>query len=375
MTSNRAVVSLVLLSLLLISSFVLFLAPEAGATAQSGSTASSSENPSGEVIAYRTSQGIAVDGLAEEPFWSSVPWTGLALTPSDKYAGAVNEVYVKAAHNSSWVFVLARWHDATESRRTDPVVRNASGGYVHNSTYYYGDILWVEWSLFNGGAAKPNVTAFAHTRFAGTPGSGKSGLEANLWSWRSYEDGGGPNYPYHYFPPPVYTWGPKAGQPFVFPYSSAYDSYLNASAQYFIGTGVMRVSACAAPLNDLDPFVDRAMGSWDSGWWTAEMARPYLSPQNTSNAKFDVQFAQGQSYWLAFLVADGNRGEVYSTNNLSDWVDLTLSPTFNPQEQQVLNSNALAQQAQYLSYFAASASLVAIVVVSYSFARRGRRAT
>lgn len=363
---SRSACALAALSVLLLSTTVGFCVPAAGATA-------SAAQPLPQLTAYRTNYGVAVDGQAEEPFWSAIPWTTLSLSPSDKFAGAVSQVDVKVAHNGSWVFVLARWRDTTQSRLTDPVIKNASGGFVHNSTYYYGDILWVEWSMFGGGSEKPNVTAFAHTRFAGTPGSGEAGLEANVWSWRSYEDAGGPAYPYHYFPPPVYTWGPKAGQPLVFPYSSAYDSYLNGSAQYFVGTGVMRVEACAAPLSDLDPFVNRAMGSWADSYWTVEMARPFTSPANTSNALFDVQFAQGKSYWVSFLVADGNSGEVYSTNDVSPWVRVTLSSQYDAPEQAGLDMSASVVQTQYLGYAAVGVSVLSVAFALFAYFRRWKR--
>ena len=365
-TSARGATAIALLSLLVLGTSAGFNPPAAGA-------AGPQTSGNAQLTAYRTNFGITVDGYAEEPFWNSVPWTTLTLSPSDSYAGAVSQVDVKIAHNDSWIFVLARWRDTTQSRLTDPVVKNASGGYVHNSTYYYGDILWAEWSLFGGGSEKPNVTAFAHTRFAGTPGSGKAGLEANVWSWRSYEDAGGPAYPYHYFPPPVYTWGPEAGQPLVFPYSSAYDSYLNGSAQYFVGTGVMRVEACAAPMNDLDPFVNRAMGSWADSYWTVEMARPFTSPQNTSNGLFDVQFAQGNSYWVAFLVADGNAGEVYSTNNVSPWVHVTLSSQYDAPAQLAIDASSAALQTQYIAYATALVSVAALAVALYAYSKRGRK--
>lgn len=363
-TSRRALPLAAILLLAFSTAFGLYVPTAAAAT--------TSDPASPQVTAYRTGYQVTVDGSGEEPFWSSVPWTTLSLSPSDSFAGAVNQVDVKIAHNDSWIFVLAKWRDTTQSRLTDPVVKNASGGFIHNSTYYYGDILWAQWSLFGGGSEKPNVTAFAHTRFAGTPGSGKVGLETNVWSWRSYEDAGGPAYPYHYFPPPVYTWGPKAGQPLVFPYSSAYDSYLNGSAQYFVGTGVMRVEACAAPYDDLDPFVVRAMGSWSDSYWTVELARPFTSPQNTSNAQFDVQFAQGNSYWVAFLVADGNSGEVYSTNNVSPWVRVTLSSQYDAPEQMAIDSSSATLQAQYVAYAAVAVAVAAVGVALYVYLRRGR---
>lgn len=360
-SSLRKAFGLLAIALMVLSSATLIQIPAASAASAGGNT---------NITAYNTNYGITVDGYAEEPFWSSIPWTTLQLSPSDQYAGAVSSVEVKIAHNSTWIFILARWRDTTESRITDPVIRNSTGGYIYNSTYYYGDILWAEWSLFGGGSIKPNVTAFAHTRFAGTPGSGKAGLEANLWSWRSYEDAGGPAYPYHYFPPPVYTWGPQAGQPLVFPYSAAYDSYLNGSAQYFVGTGVMRVEACAAPLNDLDPFVNRAMGSWADNYWTVEMARPFTSPANTSNALFDVQFKEGQSYWAAFLVANGNQGEVYSTNDVSPWVQITISPQYDSAEQAMMNANTAATQATYVAIAAIAVAAAAVLVAIYPRMRR-----
>lgn len=323
----------------------------------------------GILVAYKTNEGITVDGLPEERFWSQAPWTKLALKPSDGFGGAVKELDVKVAHNDSWIFILANWHDPTESRRTDPVVRNPKGGYFYNNTYYYGDILWVDWSLANGGSTKPAVDPWGHTRFAGTPGSGRAGLEANLWSWRSYWDSGGPTYPYHYFPPSVYTWGPKAGQPLIIPYSSAYDSYLNATAQYFVGTGVMRVEACAAPFDDLDPFVVRAKGAWSNNTWTVEIARPFTSPPNTSNKLFDVQLSEGRNYWVGFVVADGNKGEVYNTNSVSEWVNIEISPQLYQPEAQVAK---IANVTQYVAYGGLGVLLVAIATASFLLIRRNR---
>ena len=309
---------------------------------------------------------------SSETFWNQIPWTEIPLQASDAYGGHTGDAYVKVVNNGSWIFLLAQWNDTTQSRLTDPVLVNPNGGYVYNSTYYYGDLFWFEWSLM--GATAPPVPPYGHTRFAGTPGSGDAGLVANLWRWSSYEDPSGPTFPYHYYPPSVYTWGPNEGQPLVEPYGIAFDSYLNASAQYFVGTGVMRVETCAAPLPNLDPFVIRARGIWSNasgGFWTMEMARAFVSPPNTQNNLFDIQLQEGQHYWVGFLVANGNDGEVYSTNSRSQWIDLYLSPQ-SPHGQQV-GASPPGLSTAGLIYVAAIVVAVAVVAsLSLFLVRKGK---
>jgi len=311
-------------------------------------------NAAADIVALKTRQPFHLDGIPSETFWAQIPATQISLEGTTPYGGNVPHMWIKAAHNGSHVFLLLQWPDAKESRKSDPAVRlilstpgNLTGRYFYNETYYYTDAAAVTWWM---GTDRPRVKPATNNEFGPAPtrraslfGWGRED-KAELWVWKAkYLDLGNPSWPYSNIDPGVskWVWGPKAGEPYTMPYSSAFQNLFNYTGTWTLGDGLLHAKACQQP--GTKPFEVRARGVWSSGMWTLELARPFVpSPENRP---YTITFEEGRTYWITLAAFDGNRGEWEEVASISKWLSIEISKDLIPQEKQVQEALAGADQA------------------------------
>lgn len=334
------------------------------------STRSVSAQTAADIVALKTGEQINVNGMGDEGFWSRITATDVMLTESNEYGGHITSVKIKAAHNGTHLFLLATWNDPQEDRTGQGALANQTnpGQYVHNETYYYEDHFILSWWMDTG---LPTVNPFAIDTWW-TGGAGPEGMLANCWTWGATDtDSGGPAWPYPDSPPPIYRWGPRQGEPLIYPYSWARDSMQNSTGNWHLGTGILHISACSI---EGEPFTVRAKGIWEAGSWTLEIARPFTTV--TNNIPYSIQFEETKTYSVLFAAFDGSQGEVMETNSISNWMTIELSSQYTYLEQDVLDATQAAQDAAQaadearkiaetsttLAYASIAVSVIAIII-------------
>lgn len=288
-----------------------------------------------DLTATNVTGTLNVNGSPDEAFWSTVTSYNISLTGSNPYGGKEDKVTVKIATNGTTLFILAKWNDPTESRKSMTRVTAQPaipGQYLANSTYYYGDLFFVVLWMGDG---TPTQTPFVtgHPGGGGKPSNWGANDNANIWSWRAYyTDQGAPAFPHLSLWNKTsgslgalekYNFGPNKGQNTTFPYSWAWDLHMNKTGNWLIdGYGILHSVSCTVPGF---PYAVRAMGTWNNGAWTLEIARPLTPP--AENQAHSITLTQGKTYSIAFAAADGGQGETEQTNSISSWKTLALPQT------------------------------------------------
>lgn len=293
-------------------------------------------------MALKTQYPFSLDGVPNETFWGQIPAVYVPLTGTTPYGGHVPNVWVKAAHNGSYLFLTLQWPDAKESRKSDRAIRltqstpsNLTGRYHYNETYFYTDAAAVTWWM---GSEKPTVKPATNDEFGPSPTRRASLFgwstndKAELWVWKAYIlDLGNPLWPYSgLLPAGKYYWGDKAGQTYTMPYSAALSNVFNATGTWTLGDGVLHSNTCQQPRTK--PFDVRARGVWSSGMWTLELARPFVTP--AENRPYTMAFEEGKTYWIVPAAFDGNKGEWEEVASISNWLSLEISKESVPLEKQ-----------------------------------------
>ena len=276
------------------------------------------------LVAAKVTGSIKVDGILNEGFWANANSYTVALNPSNQFGGKESSVNVKLAENGTWLFIAAQWQDSSQSRMEASVLQGSSTGqYVYNSTYYYGDLFY---AMFYMGSGTPGMSPYAQSSAGrgGAPQGWSAGNAESVWNWRSYyTDQGANDFP-HYIPygsvsPEVYSYGPNKGQVITFPHSWAWDFYANSTGNWLIDDGMLHSAGCAVQGNPFDVW---AAATWSNGVWTLEMARAFAP--SGANTNYSITLQQGETYSIAFAVANGNLGEVDATDSISGWNTLQI---------------------------------------------------
>lgn len=279
-----------------------------------------------QLVATYVNGNLYVDGSTpgQQAFWSQIKEQTVTLKPSNAFGGKTSSVTIKLANNGSWLSFLAKWTDATENRVQMSAVKGQQAGqYVTNSTYKYGDLLFVIFWMGNGAPTKdPYANSQESTR--GKAAGWAASETENIWNWRSYfGDQGSPQYPslalWPSMEPEKYSFGPNKGQLIVQPYSWAWNLHMNSTGNYIIDNGLFHSRTC---VNLGNPFTIHARGVWSSGTWTVEMASRFT--QDPSVQQHTMSFETGKNYYVAFATADGESGEIMETNSISPWATMTI---------------------------------------------------
>ena len=226
-----------------------------------------------EIVAIRVDGSLKLDGVADEPFWAEAPEVDVPLAASAAGGGHVSLVDIKAAHNGTWLFILAKWRDPTATIELEPGEEEQ-------------DRFVIMWHIRGPMMGYPCMQL-------GTNGAVTQG-EVDLWHWHGAEDN--PDSP-------NYGEGGKVTPPH--PYAA--DQYANTQAR---------------SSDPGDSFWDIwARGKWSNGVWTLEIARPFT----TADTEHDVQFEVGNTYHAAFAVFEGGSGESEAVKSTSAWYSLVIS--------------------------------------------------
>jgi len=259
-----------------------------------------------DIVALRTNESIIIDGIANEGFWSRIPGVDIPLSASITGGGKTATVTVKAAHNSTHIFLLAVWSDRTEDR-----VWHSPGAYPNGP---FEDRVAV---LISRGT--PTMTSPC-MKF-GTNGAVTAG-EADLWHWHAArDDPDGMNFTYT-SPPPADKW--------YHPYPVSDDQFANTTARY-------NDSSVGGNRNNI-----RAKGEWSgAGIWTVEHVRTLAAP----DTKYDAALTVGSTVQVSFAVYDGGQAETEETKSISGWKTLEISSNYVYLEQETQDLTQTTQTA------------------------------
>lgn len=278
---------------------------------------------------------LILDGKLDENIWKDTKSIVVDLEPHTAWGGAIKRVSVKAANNGTWLFMAFEWEDSTESREESARVKRPEGGFFYNETHFYSDNLFTGWWLKDG---RPIVKPWFNAHFAGTA-MGKvpwrfvdTSAEANLWIFKAYwTDDDSHGWPVSYLPGlRTLRWGPHVGEPIYYPYPWMTQTLLNATTNYFLGTGIIHISGCAFPEKETFPFEVHGNGMWKDGVWTLEVARPFKTHPLNEPVKATMNFESDKTYWVFFGASDGQRGENEDVGSISGWLTLYIQPPPQP---------------------------------------------
>jgi DMSO reductase family type II enzyme heme b subunit len=318
-----------------ISFAIVFLILYLSATNVSGDRFANAQTSFTKIISYRVNGAANYSSPGSESFWKAINWTSVSLSASVSPGGGhTPQVLVKSANDGYNVFLLFRWNDTQgPSYLSDTEIYRASNGSLvpltpaltknvtqlyYNSTYYYPDRVA---ALF---FVAPNQSSrqLSPVMQLGSDGAITGGA-GNIWHWQSNPTDTSANdtgFPGGYTDP--------AGNP-IFPtdnLSFAEDDYTNTTG-FFVVPGSF---GQAAP--NLDPYSDPFLihvGNYyneTSKTWTVEMVRSFT----TQDKNYNVQFASGSSYYVAFAVWNGKMGESSDFKSVSQWYNLTVSASSPP---------------------------------------------
>lgn len=273
---------------------------------------------------------VIVDGKLDEKLWTDIQPVVVSLEPTFPWGGAIKKVSVRAINNGTWVFMAFQWEDTTESRDESARIKRPEGGFFYNKTHFYSDNLFIGWWM---NSERPTVKPWFNAHFAGTtlgqvPWKDYPSAKAGLWAFKAYwVDDDSRYWPQDYYEAlGKFTWGPHAGEPLFKPYPHLTETFLNSTANYFIGSGVIHVSGCAFPERDTYPYDLRGNGLWREGVWTLEVARPFKPHPLNEPLGVTMRLEADKVYWVFFGAADGHHGENEDVGSISQWLTLYVEP-------------------------------------------------
>ncbi len=266
----------------------------------------------------------SIDGQAD-PLWSSIPATRINIAPipqaiiaankshqKGKYAKnwaknkstAIDHVELKAAHDGTHIYIMARWPDGSKDDQHKPYVWSGSkddGEYTSgkeredrlsfrfpiSGTFSYNMLAGKESStdVWQWKAARSNPSALIHDKhhiYSNTKPKGKSSLH--------YTADGKPTY--------VSRISDAGGSPYK---SQKIDPFTHkgASVPKYVPKAV---SGDAADV--------KAKGVWEDGYWTVEIQRKL----DTGNHSSDTVFSLGSSTQFAVAAFDHVGDHFHSTS-------------------------------------------------------------